>query len=205
MERIAQRVSREMRRTTGLVGLDLALDGGVPKGSTILASGTPLNGLDLFAAQFWKGDPEAPEEDGCYLMLDAEPAEGMDDVRGVEPERLPGLMHGQRVVIDSLSSVILEHGVRAALALAGKASAFAAEHEANVLFLLYAGVHSAEEEILLIRAADGFLKLEQSVEGTEVDRTMGVFKMKGLDLPNQLVPYNITAEGLELSTTKRVV
>ncbi|MDD3111732.1 MAG: hypothetical protein PHU26_05495 [Methanofollis liminatans] len=198
------RVDRANRRTTGLVGLDLALDGGFPKGTTIIAAGTAINGLDLFAGQFWKGEGGTPEE-GCYLMLDAEPGEGMTDLRGVDPGQFPGLMHGQKVVVDSLSTVILAYGIEEALGLVRKASAFAVEHEANVLFLLYAGIHAPEDEIRIFRTADGILDLKQTIEGSEVERKMGIFKMKGLDLPRQLVPYNITAEGLELSTTKRVV
>ncbi|WP_157203185.1 RAD55 family ATPase [Methanofollis liminatans] len=197
-------MDRANRRTTGLVGLDLALDGGFPKGTTIIAAGTAINGLDLFAGQFWKGEGGTPEE-GCYLMLDAEPGEGMTDLRGVDPGQFPGLMHGQKVVVDSLSTVILAYGIEEALGLVRKASAFAVEHEANVLFLLYAGIHAPEDEIRIFRTADGILDLKQTIEGSEVERKMGIFKMKGLDLPRQLVPYNITAEGLELSTTKRVV
>jgi len=204
MDTAVGRVDRANRRTTGLVGLDLALDGGFPKGTTIIAAGTAINGLDLFAGQFWKGEGGTPEE-GCYLMLDAEPGEGMTDLRGVDPGQFPGLMHGQKVVVDSLSTVILAYGIEEALGLVRKASAFAAEHEANVLFLLYAGIHAPEDEIRIFRAADGILDLKQTIEGSEVERKMGIFKMKGLDLPRQLVPYNITAEGLELSTTKRVV
>ena len=204
MDTAVGRVDRANRRTTGLVGLDLALDGGFPRGTTIIAAGTAINGLDLFAGQFWKGEGGTPEE-GCYLMLDAEPGEGMTDLRGVDPGQFPGLMHGQKVVVDSLSTVILRYGIEEALGLVRKASAFAVEHEANVLFLLYAGIHAPEDEIRIFRTADGILDLKQTIEGSEVERKMGIFKMKGLDLPRQLVPYNITAEGLELSTTKRVV
>ncbi|MDK2973738.1 MAG: hypothetical protein PWP08_109 [Methanofollis sp.] len=204
MDRVIRAVDRKNRRTTGLVGLDLALEGGFPKGTTIAVIGTATNGLDLFAGQFWRGDAETSEE-GCYLMLDAEPSEGMTDLRGVGPERVPDLMHGQKVVIDSLSTVILEYGIEEALRLIGRASAFAAETRANVLFLIYNGIHSTEEEIRLLRAVDGVLDLKQTVDGPEVERRMGIFKMKGLDLPHKLVPYNITAEGLELSTTTRVV
>jgi KaiC/GvpD/RAD55 family RecA-like ATPase len=204
MDTAVGRVDRKNRRTTGLVGLDLALDGGFPRGTTIIASGTATTGLDLFAGQFWRGESEAPEE-GSYLMLDAEPAEGMTDLRGVGPEEFPQRMHGQKVVIDSLSTVILKYGIEEALELMRKASAFAAENGANVLLLIYSGIHAPEEEIRLFRTADGILELKQTIEGSEVERKMGIFKMKGLDLPRQLVPYNITAEGLELSTTKRVV
>lgn len=38
--------------STGIVGLDKALMGGVPKGSTLLVTGTPGAGMELFAKQF---------------------------------------------------------------------------------------------------------------------------------------------------------
>ncbi|TAJ45720.1 RAD55 family ATPase [Methanofollis fontis] len=197
-------MEREDRRSTGLVGLDLALEGGIPKGAVILVVGNPLNGLDLFARQFWQIEEEK-SDGGTYLILDGDPLEGMIDVREKKLGQFGDLMQGERVVVDSLSTLILDHGLDAALDLIRQAQDYARREGANVLCTLYEGLHSPIEEIRLFRAADGYFELRQQIDGSEVQRKMGIFKMKGLDLPNQLVPYNITAEGLELSTTKRVV
>jgi KaiC/GvpD/RAD55 family RecA-like ATPase len=197
-------VDREKQRSTGLVGLDLVLNGGVPKGTVIIVAGTPTNGLDLFARQFWKGNPDEPEE-GTYLMLDGEVEEGMTDAREIPFEEYPAHLHGQRIVIDSLSSLVQRHGIDAAVDLLTRGLEEKITEGANVVLTLYPGIHRKEDEFKLIRAADGYIELRQGVEGSEVERMLGVFKMARTELPRQLVPYNITAEGLELSTTKRVV
>jgi KaiC/GvpD/RAD55 family RecA-like ATPase len=197
-------LDREKQRSTGLVGLDLVLEGGIPKGTVIIVAGTPTNGLDLFARQFWKGNPDDPEE-GTYLMLDGEVEEGMTDAREIPLEEYPAHLHGQRIVIDSLSSLILRHGIDAAVDVVAHHLQEKAADGANIVLTLYPGIHRKEDEFKLIRAADGYIELRQGVEGSEVERMLGVFKMVRTELPRQLIPYNITAEGLELSTTKRVV
>ena len=66
------------------------LNGGVPSGTRIIISGSPLSGLELLAQQFW----QAGEEGGTYLMLDAVPEEGMTDARGMDAAALAGAMQG---------------------------------------------------------------------------------------------------------------
>ncbi len=64
------------KRSTGIVGLNLLLDGGFPEGSIIMVYGTPLAGVDLAAMQFWKVEGE----EGTYLMNDGDIEVGMLDV-----------------------------------------------------------------------------------------------------------------------------
>ncbi len=56
-----------------------------------------------------------------------------------------------------------------------------------------------------MRAADVFISLRQQVHGNEFERTLAIEKLKGSDVPQRVIPYHIIAEGLELSTTSRVV
>ncbi|WP_246589138.1 RAD55 family ATPase [Methanofollis formosanus] len=199
-------MEKDNLRSTGLVGLDLALGGGIPRGTVIIVAGTPTDGLDLFGAQFWRGEEEEESEpNGSYLMIDDEPSEKMYDARAVTNQNLPSLVLGERVVLDSLSTIILRDGIDAALDLIRELKKKTQAEDSNVILLLYKGIHTREEEIRLTRAADGYIELLQRITGSEVERMLGIFKMHGLDLPNQLVPYNILADGLELSTTKRVV
>ena len=46
------------KRTTGIVGLNLLLDGGFPEGTLIMIYGTPVAGVDLSAKQFWRAEGE---------------------------------------------------------------------------------------------------------------------------------------------------
>lgn len=198
-------MDREKLRSTGLVGLDLVLEGGVPKGTVIIVAGAPANGLDLFARQFWKGNPEEEPEEGTYLMIDGQVEEGMTDAREIPPDQYSAHLQGQRIVIDSLSSIILRYGTDAAVDLVLGDLREKAADGANIVLTLYPGIHQKADEVRLIRLVDGYFELRQEIEGSEVERMLGVFKLTGAEIPRQLIPYNITAEGLELSTTKRVV
>ena len=189
------------KRATGVLGLDSVLDGGFPVGTTIIIMGSPLSGIDLMARQFWKLD----EDTGTYLMIDSEVEEGMTDVRNISPDEFPQLYAGQRIIIDSLSSIILHHGIEAALRCMAAARAVAARTDANIMFVFYTGIHKPEEEILTLRRVDVVLELRQVIFVTEIERQLAVHKVKNNQVPKRLIPFNITEKGIELSTTSRVV
>ena len=60
------------RVTTGIKGLDDVLNGGLPKGRTILVVGSPGSGKTTFAIQFLVGGAKAGEP-GLYVALDEKP------------------------------------------------------------------------------------------------------------------------------------
>ena len=195
------RVALNNKRATGVLGLDAVLDGGFPVGTTIIIMGSPLSGIDLMARQFWKLD----EETGTYLMIDTEVEEGMTDARNLSPDQFPQLYAGQRIIIDSLSSIILHHGIEAALRCMAAARAETARTDSNIMFVFYTGIHKPEEEILTLRMVDVVLELKQVVFVTEIERQLAVHKVKNNQVPKRLIPFNITEKGIELSTTSRVV
>ncbi len=191
-----------IRRSTGIAGLDLALEGGFLPGSRIIISGSPLSGLELLAQQFWQAETG---EAGAYLMLDAVPGEGMVDAHGMDPAALVGAMQGERIVVDSLSSLIAAWGIDAATKFVLEDTRAIIEGGANIVYLLYTGLHSPIEEARMMRAADIFIILRQQVHGNEFERTLAIEKLRGADVPQRVIPYHIVAKGLELSTTSRVV
>ncbi len=189
------------RRSTGITGLDLALDGGFSPGSRIVIFGSPLSGLELLAEQFWRVEDQA----GTYLMLDTMPGKGMVDARGMDPAALVGVMQGDRIVVDSLSTSILEWGIDAAAGLILEDTREIVEGGANIIYLLYTGLHSPAEEARVMRAADVFITLRHQIHGNEFERMLSIEKLRGADVPRRVIPYYIIAKGLELSTTSRVV
>ena len=189
------------RRSTGITGLDLALEGGFSPGSRIVIFGSPLSGLELLAEQFW----EVEDRTGAYLMLDTMPGEGMVDARGMDPAALVGAMQGDRIVVDSLSTVILEWGIDAAVGLVLKDTREIVCGGANIIYLLYTGLHGPAEEARVMRAADVFITLRHQIHGNEFERMLSIEKFRGEDVPRRVIPYYIMAKGLELSTTSRVV
>lgn len=189
------------RQSTGIAGLDLALDGGFPPGSRIIISGSPLSGLELLAQQFW----QAGGGTGTYLMLDAVPLEGMTDARAMDTAALAGTMQGERIVVDSLSTLISARGIDAVVRFVVEDTHEIIEKGATIAYILYAGMHTPYEEARLMRAADVFITLRHQIHGNEFERTLAIEKLRGSDVPQRVIPYHITAEGLELSTTSRVI
>ncbi|HON80665.1 MAG TPA: ATPase domain-containing protein [Methanoregulaceae archaeon] len=189
------------RRSSGVLGLDPVLDGGFPRGTTIIVMGSPLAGVDLLARQFWKTD----DEGGAYLMLDSEIEEGMIDAQAFAPGQIPPHFTGQRIVVDSLSSIILQHGIEAALSCMTCARDEVARTGSNIMFILYTNIHTAREEIRVLRTADVVIELREVTHATEVDRQLAVRKVKNNQVTKRLIPFNITEKGIELSTTSRVV
>lgn len=189
------------RRSTGIAGLDLALDGGFPPGARIVIFGSPLSGLDLMAQQFWQTGDAA----GAYLMLDAVPGEKMTDARGMDAAALAGAMQGERIVVDSLSSLIAAWGIDAAAKFVVEDTRETIERGANIVYLLYSDLHTPLEEARVMRSADIFITLRHQIHGNEFERTLAIEKLKDGNVPQRVIPYHITARGIELSTTSRVV
>jgi len=177
------------------------MDGGFPAGSVVVALGSALTGLDLLARQFWKADGTA----GTYLMIDSEVEPGMADARGIPPEDLPGLMGGDRVVLDSLSTIVTRNGIDSAIDLVSLVKRDIAERKANALFILYSDLHTPYDEIRIMRLADVVIELKEIIIMNEIERQLAVHKVRNAEVPNRLIPYNITDKGIELSTTSRVV
>jgi len=189
-----------IKRSTGIAGLDLALDGGFPAGARIVISGSPVSGLELLARQFWQEGGRT----GAYLMLDAIPEEGMVDARGMSVEEMVAAMKGERIIVDSLSTLIATLGIEAARKFVVEDTSALIEEGANIIYLLYTNLHPPFEEARIARAADIFIILRQEVHGNEVERTLAIEKFRDEDLPRRVIPYHIMAEGIELSTTSRV-
>jgi hypothetical protein len=100
------------KRTTGIVGLNLLLDGGYPEGTLVMMYGTPVSGIDLAAMQFWKAEGG---EEGTYFMNDGDVEVGMIDATDLHPGLYATQMAGNRIVVDSLSTIIAKYGVEEAL------------------------------------------------------------------------------------------
>ncbi|MDD1696716.1 MAG: hypothetical protein LUQ54_07445 [Methanoregula sp.] len=192
---------RPKKRSTGIVGLNLLLDGGFPTGTTIMVYGTPLAGVDLAAMQFWKVDGE----EGTYLMNDGDVETGMIDASELHPEMYMTQMAGGRSVVDSLSTIIIKYGIEEALKFLRLAREEMRKRGANIMFVVYSGIHEPVEMTRIMRAADIVIEFGSEVHQAEIERTLSVQKMKAGASPRRLLPFIITDNGIEASTTSRVV
>jgi len=183
------------------MGLDPLLEGGYPSDSVIIVIGTSLSGIDHIARQFWKVE----EKGGSYLMIDGEVEEGMVEAREMTPDTFPSHYKGKRIVIDSLSSVVLNFGIDEAIRCLLTARKEASREKKTIMFLLYNNIHKPEDENRIFRLADVLLELKVVMFVTEVERQLAVHKLSNSTVPKRLIPFNITDKGIELSTTSRVV
>jgi len=189
------------KRSTGIVGLNLLLDGGFPQGSVIMAYGTPLAGVDLAALQFWKVEGE----EGTYFMNDGDAEPDMIDATELYPEMYLPQMIGHRIVIDSFSTLVIKYGIDNALKFLRLARKEVRKRNANLMFIVYSDVHSPVEMTRIMRAADLVMELRTDIGQNEIGRTLIVHKIRDAPAPQRLLPFIITERGIEASTTSRVV
>lgn len=193
---------RSRKRTTGIVGLNLLLDGGFPEGTLIMIYGTPVAGVDLAATQFWKAEGG---EEGTYFMNDGDVDVGMIDATEMHPEMYLTQMAGGRIIVDSLSAIVLKYGIDGALKFLRLSREEMKKRGANLLFVVYTGIHAPMEMTKLMRAADVVIEFKTTIQQSEIERTLAVHKIKDAAAPQRLLPFIITEKGIEASTTSRVV
>jgi KaiC/GvpD/RAD55 family RecA-like ATPase len=193
--------TKPKKRSTGIVGLNLLLDGGYPAGSIVMMYGTALSAVDIAAKQFWKVEGE----EGTYLMNDGEIEVGMTDVTELHPEMYLPQMAGGRIVVDSLSMVLLKYGIDGALKFLHLAREEVRKRGANLVFIVYTGIHTPVEMTRLMRAADLVMELKTETSQNEMQRFLAVQKIKDAAAPSRMLPFIITDKGIEASTTSRVV
>ncbi len=190
------------KRTTGIVGLNLLLDGGYPEGTLIMIYGTPVAGVDLSAKQFWQAEGG---EEGTYLINEGDVEVGMIDVTDLHPEMYIPQMAGGRIVVDSLSTIIIRYGIDEALKFLRISREAMRKRGANLLFIVYTGIHTPMEMTRIMRAADLVIEFKTDIHQAEIERTLAVHKIKDAAAPQRLLPFIITDKGIEASTTSRVV
>jgi KaiC/GvpD/RAD55 family RecA-like ATPase len=193
---------RVKKRTTGIIGLNLLLDGGFPEGTLIMIYGTPVAGVDLAAYQFWKAEGG---EEGTYMMNDGDVDIGMIDATEMHPDIYMTHMAGKRIIVDSLSTIIVKYGIEVALKFLKHSREEVRKRNANLLFVVYTGIHQPIEMTRVMRAADIVIEFKTEISQADIGRTLAVQKIKDSAAPQRLLPFIITDRGIEASTTSRVV
>lgn len=114
-------------------------------------------------------------------------------------------MVGGRIVIDSLSTIIIKYGIDAALKLMRQGRETMRDRGSNLMIIVYTNVHTPVEMTRIMRAADIVLELKTEIHQTEIERSLAVHKIRDAAAPQRLLPFIITDHGIEASTTSRVV
>ena len=189
------------RNSTGISGLDLALNGGFIPGSMVLLIGSGTSGIERFAKQFWEISPETRS----FFMIDGIIEEGMKDVKGTALQELFAQISTKGFIIDSVSSLILEYGIENVIERIIQSRKRVQAEKDHAILTFYEELHPRYEEILLLRVCDVVIHLREDTHGNEVLRTMHIRKINGMQPPGRVLPFVITDKGIELSTTSRVV
>lgn len=194
--------ARPKKRSTGIVGLNLLLDGGFPQGTLIMLYGTPVTGVEIAAYQFWKAEEG---EEGTYLMNDGDVEVGMIDATEMHPDLYMTQMAGNRIVVDSLSTLIVKYGIDVALKFLRNARDEMRKRNANMIFVVYTGIHPPVDMMRIMRAADVVIEFRTETHQAEIERSLTIQKIRGAAAPQRMLPFVITESGIEASTTSRVV
>jgi len=187
------------RRSTGISGLDQVFDGGLPCGTIVLIQGNPLSGSDQLVRQFW----DAAGKSGTFLMLDGEVEPGMTATFSLDCFGEYG--PGEVIIVDSLSTILLDHGLSVTLAFLQSMKERIRQTGENLIVLTYPGLHTPLEEVRLLRMVDLFLEMQQEVVMNEVSHLLIIHKVPGMPVPLRVFPYFVTEHGVELSTSIFIV
>jgi len=188
------------RSSTGINGLDLALEGGFIPGSSILIIGSATSGADRFARQFWTISPEKRS----FYMIDGYLEEGMIDAKAMGSAEIFQTAE-KGLIIDSLSTLIKREGIDQVISGITSCRQEISNLHDHAFFTLYRGLHDLYDEILLMRLCDVVIELHEEMRGNEVIRALEVKKITGMQPPGRVLPFIVTEKGIELSTTSRVV
>ena len=129
----------------------------------------------------------------------------MIDATELHPEMYLTQMAGGRIIVDSLSTIIIKYGIDGALKFLKLAREEVKKRGANLMFVVYTGIHSPMEMTRIMKAADIVIEFKSDTHQAEIERTLAVQKIKDAAAPQRLLAFIITDKGIEASTTSRVV
>lgn len=205
------------RLTTGLSGLDAQLGGGIPPGTVHVLIGEPMNALELFCHHFAAG---AGNNGGAlYVSTSASDDEvnaGVENVGGKRDKLKvvtlpngkswdpPGLIKGQRYILDSFSQYCLAVGWDKAFARLEELKKQVRGSEVNLLIVVTPALLSDKEMALLKLWADGVLELGLDRQGFGLYPYLKVTKMRGVPDSSRFLLFKETEKGLFMESTRRV-
>jgi len=226
------------REATGIAALDDLLEGGFPKGSTVILIGEPGSGKSIFCNQFMQ-EGLATDQGGLFIALDDAPDDVVDTATDVgwtfkesanfafmdayswrlgeddaaskyaiqgpsdlneinmtltDALRDIGTDIEKRIVIDSVSTLVLYTDVSSAVKFLQVVSAKAKASNGVLLMTIEEGVHDEKEISTLNYVADGVIKLKQEGE----KRMISVSRMAKTEHSRDWHEFEITDEGIKL-------
>ncbi|MDP9381237.1 MAG: AAA family ATPase [Chloroflexota bacterium] len=216
------------RITTGVPGLDQAMSGGIPKGSTVLVAGPPGAGKTILANQI----AYHRASQGERVLILTTSSEGvtklltsLEELEYFKPQLVGDVVRVQSVEallggggLDALLQEIRRSAVESRvglLVLDSLTSLYTSYQDpptvrrflsdlGSALFvlgctaILVQGQYSIEQSLEEQTIADGVILMDVSVQGEHEERRLRISKMRGGKHLYGLHPYQLTQAGLSL-------
>jgi KaiC/GvpD/RAD55 family RecA-like ATPase len=210
---------------TGISGLDEFLLGGLPS-NVFLLLGPPGAGIEVFARQIAFTGVMQSGVTYCTVARTADSVrEEMTDygwdilsqektkawkfvnlrqVTSISPLILSEMKQHRRIVVDSLSELLLTHKLEEVIELITAMTAQNMASQELHFLLLTEGMHASQVETSLQHFADGIINFSLSWEAEASSRRIMLKKMRGAMVPIRSLPYIIRRTGFMIETAIRI-
>lgn len=210
---------------TGISGLDEFLLGGLPS-HVFLLIGPPGSGIEVFARQIVYSGAEQSGVTYCTVartadsvreemtaygwdILSLEKAEAwkflnLGQGTPISPRILSEMKQQRRIVVDSLSELLLTHKLEEVIEMINVMAAQNMESQELHFLLLTEGMHDSKVETSLQHFADGVINFSLSWEAEASSRRIMLKKMRGVIVPIRSLPYIIRKTGFMIETAIRI-
>jgi KaiC/GvpD/RAD55 family RecA-like ATPase len=213
-------------KKTGIRGLDEFLRGGLPT-SVVLLVGSPEKGHEVFARQVTlfrsktsdvtyftvTKTQDAIKASMAAYGMDTTPLENEGKWKIVRsPKTLEStktaiineMKKNRCVVLDSLSELLLYHGIKEVADLVNSMIDQNRETQELHFVLLTKGMQDSKAEVALQHFADCVINFEASWKSEGLARNLMIQKVLGSTVPTQSIPYSLDQNGLTIETSTRI-
>ncbi len=213
--------------SSGIPGLDEALGGGIPVGSTILLSGTCGTGKSTLGLQFLLQEPgiyvsfeeelDSIREYMAHLGWDFKRLENSGSLRLLQydPFRLEDIleviqnnireMKAKRVVFDSISALgVYMKDVAELRRMILQTGRIMRKNRCTTMLIseILPNTRALSRFGIEEFVSDGVVLLDNVAVGDEFKRLLTVWKMRGMNHSKKLHPYSITGKGITVGRKK---
>lgn len=212
--------------SSGISGLDELLDGGIPEKYVILLSGTCGTGKTIFGLQFLTSSSEPGiyvsfeeeldelRESSKIFNWDIEGLEAANKIRLLkyDPFRLEDILEiiennireigAKRVVFDSVSALgIYMKDISELRRMILQINNIMKKNKCTTVVIseIIPGSMALSRFGVEEFVSDGVIVLNNTVHNGEFKRSVGIWKLRGVDHSRKIHPYSITKKGISIS------
>ena len=161
-----------------------------------------INFIDAYAPRFYNVLPKDLMSNVSAKEFLKQGTDPLNLLKSTVTKKHDGKYRG---VIDSISfflrSYELDDVVEAIEIMSSVGKLSGAVH----LILMTSGMHDPVVENTLKHVCDGVIEFRMKERGSEIEYTILIRKMRGMITPKRTISYSLTAKGVELETTTRVL